>query len=286
MAERKTFTITEDDSNKQVELAICSPQFEDFEESDRVYAAKVATLVRDSVHKKLLTRRELETFLKEQGIWTDKDRLVVKEYQDDITTLLTKLRKGGIKLSEVRQICLEIADKRRDMVKVLNKRQIFDDTTIEALAESDRNDYLIYISTVYSDGKNYWQSFEDMKNDKLSNAYRRASVVVYETIYGVNPEFEKSLPENKLLLKYGFIDKDLNYTDRKTGGFVDREGKPIEQLQKEAAVQYDNLQGEVVEETPFVDDYSETENKTEPVVEKPKKKKLVKQPELSEPQTV
>lgn len=251
---RKSFKITEG-NDKEVELAVLQPLAEHFEESDRAYANKISSMVKDSVNKRFLLRREVESFLKEQKLWTEVDETAIKKIQLEIDALLLQLRKGGIKVSEVRKLCLEIADKRAEMVKIMSKRRIFDDSTIESFAETDRNDYLIYICTVYNkDGRNYWQSFEDMKNDKLSEAYRKASTISYEIIYGVNPEFEKTLPENRLLMKLGFVDKDLNFVDRKTGEFVDREGKPLIQIAEETLNKFNSLQGEIAEETPFIDD--------------------------------
>lgn len=282
---RKTFKVIEG-NDKEVELAVRPALSDDFEEADRVYAAKVSVLVRDADRKKnVLLRREVETFLKEHNIWTTEDESKIKNIQTNIDDLLFLLRKGGIPLSEVRKTCIKIADKRGEMVKIMSKRRIFDDVTIESFAETDRNDYLVYICTVYnSDGRNYWQSFEDMKNDKLSDAYRQASTLVYEIVYGVNPEFEKMLPENKLLVKLGFVDKDLNFVDRKTGEYVDKEGNPLNLVKEveEKINRFNSLQGEIAEEVPFIDDETGQplgEEKVEnPVNVEATKEKKVKKP--------
>ena len=78
------------------------------------------------------------------------------------------------------------------------KRQMFDSSTIESIADRERMDYIIYACTVYEDtGQNYWASFEDMKNDRGSGAYNLAVREVTKIIYNYDPEFEKNLPENK-----------------------------------------------------------------------------------------
>ncbi len=275
----KDFTIQED-NGKEVMLSVKVPQHEDFEESDKVYGSKIASLVRESSGSKrqLLMRKEVDQFLRSKGIWTDQDEKTIEKLQLEIDQLLNRMRKGGIKLSEGRDLAIQTMDKRKEIVRIMSKRQIFDDSTIEALAENEKVDYLIYACTVYAqDGKNYWMSFEDMKNDKVSDAYQKASNLAYEVIYNVNPEFEKRLPENKWLQKYGFIDDSLNYIDRKTGERVDRDGRPVKELEEQAIRQIQNLQGDIVEEQPYIDDDTNT-----PVVVDSKKEETDEKQETKE----
>jgi hypothetical protein len=259
--EDRTFEIKEDSGNI-VKLTIRTPEYDDYEAADKAYASKVATLVRESGGKRLLLRSQVDEFLKSAGVWTEQDEQAVQTLQNDIETLLDKLRKGGLKLSEGRQLAIDVMDKRKEIVHLMQKRQIFDDTTIESIAESEKLDYIIFASTVYEEnGKSYWDSFEDMKNDKLSAAYQLASLAVHKIVYNVNPEFEKKLPENRWLKKYGFVDENLNYVDRKTGEKVDKQGKPLGDLEAKLQKAIENLNGELQEEQPFIDD-----DTSEPVV--------------------
>jgi hypothetical protein len=267
---RKDFVIKED-SGKEVKLSVRYPLNDDFENSEREYARKVASLVKENAGKRLLLRSQVNDFLKSAGVWTDEDQAKVEGLNAEVDSILAKLRKGGLKISEGRELCIKVMDKRKEIVQVMSKRQIFDNTTIESMAEDERMDYLIYACTVYSEnGSPYWDSFEDMKNDKLSEAYNRASVAAYDVIFNVNSEFEKNLPENKWLKKYSFVDDDLNYTDRKTGKRVDRDGNPIEQLEEDIKKRIENLNGDIEEEQPFIDDET-----NEPIVVDEKKEETV-----------
>lgn len=260
---RKEFTITEG-NNEEVKLAVRQPQYEDFEESDKIYAIKISSLIKENANRKLLSRQDLSKYLKESGTWTTEDEMRVAELQTQVDNLLSKLKKGGIKVSEGRELAIQVMEKRQALLQINKKRQLFDDVTLESFAENEKLDYLIYVSTVYSEsGKNYWDSFDDMKNDKLSEAYKKASQYAMQMIYNFDPEFEKKLPENKWLKKYGYVDEDLNYVDRKTGERVDKSGRPLSELEAEIKKQIDNFQGEIVEETPFIDDETQ-----EPIVNK------------------
>jgi hypothetical protein len=255
---RKEFVILEG-NGQEVKLAVHQPQYEDFEEADKIYAIKVSSLIKENVgQKRLLSRQDLVKFLKESGAWTKDDEIAVEKLQSEIDDLLSQIKKGGKKVSEGRELAIKVMEKRQELYNVNRKRQVFDDVTIESFAENEKFDYLIYIATVYGDtGKNYWDSFEDMKNDKLSEAYKKASQYAMQIIYNFDIDFEKKLPENKWLMKYGFIDENLNYVDRKSGERVDKSGRPLKELEAEIKRQVDNFQGDIVEEAPFIDDETE-----------------------------
>ena len=253
----KEFTIV-DTNKKNIKLVIRKPNYEDIEQADKVYAVKVASLVRENSNKRLLLRSQIDDFLKQAGIWTKDDDTKVRKLHSEINSLISKIAGGGMKLSEGRKICIDVMQKRREIIQTTMKRQVFDDTTIESMAEAEKIDYFIYSCTVYSDsGKNYWESFEDMKNDKLSEVYRRSYSAALELIYNVSPDFEKEFPENKWLRKYSFIDKELNYIDRKTGRKVDQNGIPVDVETPEVPA--------VQEELPFIDDETDLPVAIEPI---------------------
>lgn len=252
---RKEFSV-EEGNGKEVKLAIRAAQYQDYEEADQVYAIRVASLVKESSpRRKLLLRSDVDKFLRANGVWTEEDENTVNQLRQEIEVTLAKISKGGMKRSEGRQLALDITDKRREIVRLMSKRQVFDDVTIESMAENEKVDYLIYSCTVYADsGANYWDSFEDMKNDKLSDAYRKASLIVAESVYNIDPNFERNLPENKWLHKYGYVDQELNYVDPKTGEKVNRDGKPVKEIEAELKEMIEKAKGEIVEEAPFLDD--------------------------------
>jgi hypothetical protein len=251
-----------EDNGKIVKLTLKNPSPEDVDEADKVYALKVASLIKQKGTKHLLLRQTLDEYLRDSGIWTDADETKLQSLQKELNDILNKIRKGGVKESEGRKLCIQCMDKRKEMVKVASKKQVFDNVTLESLAETEKIDYLVYSSILYAEtGDKYWDSFEDMKNDKLSNVYNIGVQKVLSNIYGVDNEFEKRLPENRWLKKHGFVDEDLNYVDKKTHERVDRDGNLLKQVEKELKQQIDNLQGEIEEEVPFIDD-----DTNEPVV--------------------
>lgn len=249
------FTITNAEG-KNLNLEFKKPDYNDFDEAEKAYSTKIASLVRQSGKNKLLLRVELDTYLKSIGVWTKEDETNVTNLQKEIENRIKKLSRGGMKLkSEARELAISIMDLRKEIVKIMQKRQIFDDSTIESMAEAEKTDYLIYSCVLFPDTHNrYWESFEDMKNDKTSEAYRKASVLAMKLIYGVDPEFEKNLPEIKWLQKYKFVDEHLDYIDRNTGQKVDRSGNPVKSIEEDINSQLQTIAGNIDEEEPFIDD--------------------------------
>jgi len=252
--EIKEFTIV-DNLGEKVVLIFSTPEMEDMEQADIVHAAKIAELIRLSKKNRPLLRSELDSFLRENGMWSQKDQNLLDSINGEINNLLNQLRSGGIKLSEGRKIAIAITDKRQKLVQLMQKRQSFDDSTIESIADNEKTDYFIYACTRNSiTGDRHWESFSEMKANKDSDSYKKAMSISMSVLYGIDSDFEKNLPENKWLKKYKYIDENLSFVDRVTGKFVDRDGTPIEQVQDELLEKLQSIVGEIEEESPFIDD--------------------------------
>lgn len=254
--DHKEITIME--AGKETMVLVKVPSYEDIEEADNVYNSKVAELVRMNKRgKKMLLRVELDEFLRESGFWTEQDEIDVAKLQAELDETLKAVKKGGIKLSDGREACIRAGELRAQVFAILAKKQKFDDTTVEAVAENERTDYLIYKCTCYPETmQDYWNSFEDMKNDKVSEAYRKASGAMFEFMNGISADVDKNLPEVRWLRRFNFVDDNLNYTDRKTGKPVDRFNRPVEVLDEDLdlAEITDNFYGDIKEESPYLDD--------------------------------
>lgn len=260
----KNFEVTLEDGT-QKKLVVRKITAKDSDAAETAKAARVASLIKSG--EKILSRLEVDDYLKANQVWTDEDNAKVQAMNEEVHELLNKLRKGGIKLSEGREIAVAVNKKRIEILRVSAKRRAFDEATIEAQAENERNDYLTYLCTVTEDtGERFWNSWEELKEDRSSDAYYKALSAVITSIYGDGGEFEKNLPENKWLRKYNFVNDELQYIDRKTGSFVDEDNNPITQSNDETIKRLADLAGDIIEEQPFVDDF-EVETKEETITQ-------------------
>ena len=224
-------------------LAVRLPRAVDVQEADKIYSSQVAKLVQDKENQ-LLLRSQLEKFLREKNIWVQEDDDELMRLSQKVDTNLLKLRRGGMSLSEGRTLSLETTDARVDILQLMAKRRTFDESTIESVAENERQEYLLYASTLDGEtGDRHWESFSDFKEDIGTEIYKECSKNLY-ILLGMDEDFDKNLPESQWLLKYGFVNDDLKFINRKTGKFEDRDGNPI-----------DNTEEDSVEESePFIDD--------------------------------
>lgn len=256
---RIDIVLKNEDGTEQM-ICVKTPGPEELEAGDRAYASTLAKLFREPKEKRLLLRSQLHAILKQDGIWTDEDEAKVGTLQTEIGDLLNKVRKGGIKESEGRKLCLQIQDKRNEIMQTMAKLNQSEACTIEGRGDEERLESLLQLCCVYaSSGESYWPSLEDMKNSKQTEAYRKASDALVRIVYNVDEDFEKKLPENRWMIKHGYMDEGMkNFIDKKTKEPVDRDGNPLAKEQEKFINNLVNLQGEIIEETPFIDDETNT----------------------------
>jgi len=263
----ETFKIKVDDVEK--EIIVREPTREDIEGAEKARASKVTSILKSE--DLVLSRYEIEDYLRKNKIWTDGDQESVDTKQTEIEDAFKKLRKGGMKASKGRTLCIKIFDLRTDILQILSKRQSFDDSTIENQSENEYINYLAYSCTLNSDGDKYWPSFLDYKDDLESDAALMATRQTYKNLFGETNDVEKNLPENKWLQKYGFLNSELRLIDRKTGALVDREGNPVQELEPDLDG-LEDMNGDILSDEPFIDD-----DTNEPITfKKTTKKKTVR----------
>lgn len=240
---------------KKLELYVKKPSMKELEDADRMRACKIAELIK-SGDNTLLSRVELEDFLRKSKIWTDEDENKVIALHKKIESKLSELEKGGKKASEGRKICIEILQIRKDIYNAMIKRFSFEDATIESMAERRRDEYLIYLCTMNAENnKRFFEALDEVGEDQYFDVRFFAQRKISEYIYGNAEDVEKTLPENKWLSRFGYLDEKMILVDRKTKQPVDWEGNLIPQLSEEekAKLVEKNTTG-IKEETPFIDD--------------------------------
>lgn len=266
---------TKDDEGNEVILAIKRPSPKVLNDSQSIYNQTF----RKSLESGALLRQKLEDVLKEQKIWDDEKEVLYKKINKNISENEKKLKKGGVRLSEARQLALALRQLREERRELLRERNSLDANTAEAQAESERFNYLVSVCTVYDNtGKRVYEDYDDYLNSADSSIAVDSATKLANMLYGLDSDYEYNLTENRFLKKYNFVDDKLRLINSdghlvdnkgrlinedgrfidKDGNFVDIYGDPVDE------------EGEyVVEFSPFLDDNDK------PVVdeeeEKPKK---------------
>ena len=228
--EKKISVKLEDDNGneKEVNIVVKKPSSTVMSASQRV-GAKVWT---DCVRDGIMTRKELEKFMKEQNIWDDdkdKDQQKIVKEIGELERRLYVSGNGGHKLkaSEGKSIAIEMRIKRNELRDFIAEKMSLEQNTAESISDNSKFEYLVANCTFYENGQKVYTSLEDYQNradDKLAFA---AASSLAAMIYSVDKDFEAKLPENKFLKMFNFVDDDLNLVN-KEGDTVDLDGRRID----------------------------------------------------------
>jgi len=220
---------------------------------------------KDAVLGGAIVRKALDDMLVAQGLWSAEQQAKVDKIDQEIRDKLIQLKKGGVKISEARDLAVEIRIARMQRSLLLSERNVHDDLTAEAISDNAKFDYLVSVCVKDEEGRPVFTDVEDYKEKaEANNAYASDAAAKLATmLYGMDEDWEAKLPENQFLKKFNFIDEDLRLVN-KEGKFVTKDGKLIDN-----DFRYVNEDGEyidvdgnridkdglpVVEFSPFLDD--------------------------------
>lgn len=217
------FKVTVD--GKEIELELKAATLADQRESQKVYNQAFS----DAVKSGSIVRAKLDDLLKDQGLWDDRKEILFKTLQKQILDNERKLAKGGISLKTAKTLAVQTQKLRNDLRDLIAVKTNLDSHTAEGQADNARFNYLVASCVVYkNNGNKYFKSYEDYLNRAADVVSIIAAQKLASIMYGLDSDFEKKLPENKFLLKYKFVNDNLEFVDDK-GRRVDEEGRLIDE---------------------------------------------------------
>ncbi len=233
MAEKKTkirFT-TKSVDEKDVTLEVRRPTLAVQQKAQMAYAKAYADLVTGGA----LLRQRLVDVMRKQNLWDDVKEAEAQSIAERMRTASRKLPDEagktldkGVTKADARTAAIELRKARGDLARLLAERNAMEANTAERLAEDARFNFYVACCTVVADtGKAYFTSVDEYLNrSEDADAYSAADHFG-RLYYDIEPDFEKKLPENAFLLKYGFCDEELQLVNAE-GKPVDGEGKVLE----------------------------------------------------------
>lgn len=208
---------------KNVEFKVLKPTTKQHREGKLVFNAALA----QSLQSNALLRQSIDKHMRKQGLWDDTKQ---KEYDDiykDIHDCERKISKGGIKLSEAKDLALKIRQGRASLQLLLIEKNQLDQHSAEGQAQQEEFNKLLSLCLVYKEGeKQYFSSVEELDKDSNSDIVQMGSTHLMEILYGSNEDYYNKLPENEFLKKWGFVNDDLRLIN-KEGKLINAEGKLI-----------------------------------------------------------
>tara|TARA_R100000306_G_C4357345_1_gene133461 strand:+ start:307 stop:1197 length:891 start_codon:yes stop_codon:yes gene_type:complete len=239
-------------------------------------------------------REQLDSELRKRGDWNDDREATYQGLRKEVLDYELALKKGGIKLSQAKDLALEMADKREEMIAMLSSRTELDNGTCEGQADSARFNFLFANCLVYEEtGEKYFpgglEEYIAAANDIVAS---KGATEFYYLISGTE-NLDDTLPENEFLKKFNFTD-DKNRLVDTDGRLITRDGKHLDEKGRYVKWNEDgtsifvdvegvelNEDGEYnIETSPFLDEDGKPivlESEKEP--DKPKRKSRKKEPE-------
>jgi hypothetical protein len=218
----KTFTATVDEKN--IEFLVRTPSLQDQREGQKIYNQAFT----DAIKSKSVVRAKLDDLLQEQGLWNDEKQAQFTSLQKELLEGEKKLAKGGFGIVEAKSLALKMRQVREEIRELISVRTSLDNHSAEGQADNARFNYLVSVCVVYKDSnKPYFSSLEDYLNTSDNPVAMLGAQALAAMIYGLDNNFEKTLPENKFLHKYKFVDEKLRLID-KQGRLIDAEGRLID----------------------------------------------------------
>ncbi len=210
-----------------------------------------------------ILRQQVNEYMKANGLWSDEEDEELKKLIENIRGNLRKLAKGNIKLNEAKAIAIDIRRDRIEQTLLLAKQTELDGYTVEGQIENVRFDYLVSVCILDENRKPLFDTIEDYGKNGDQDHVIEAATELSGMLYGLDPDWQNKLPENKFLLKYKFANDDLHLVNKDNklvdvdGNLVDKDGRLINDEGK-----WVNLEGELVDEdgmtieefSPFLDD--------------------------------
>jgi hypothetical protein len=257
---------SEDSTGKKKRLVVILPNAKINKDAQLVYNQSFSSALKSGA----ILRQKLDQVMREQGIWDDVKQKEYDQIMVDINDNEKKLASGGIALSEAKAVAVEMRELREEFRGLISERTSMDGNTAEGQADNARFNYLVYACLLNQEGKRVFDSFEHYEEKADEPYVVKSAGALAEKLYGLAPDYESNLPENKFLQDYQFVDKDLRFVND-DGHLVDLEGRLIDEdgrfikYEDDGNKVYIDIDGNVVtvegeykmDFSPFLDDTGE-----------------------------
>lgn len=183
----------------------------------------------EAVENKAFLRVQIKDILKDRGIWTEEKETKLSNLDKDIEDGVRKLKRGGMKKSDAKQLAFDIRDWRFARLNLMSDIHEYNNYCAESQADNANFDFLVSACTVTEDGSPVFESYDDYKERSTEPVAFVAAEKLAELMFGYDKNADKKLPENQFLIKYGFVNEELRFID-KDGNLTDRGGRKVNDL--------------------------------------------------------
>ena len=194
--------------------AVLRPNYNQAQRAQLIYNKSF----REAVEEGLYLSSEIEEVVRKRKIWTEEKTQKMLELQEQIDNKVKELEKEAkTKSQRAKKLAMEILGLRNQLRMMIAERNYLTDNTAESFAENARFNYLVSVCTVHDDdGSPCFKDFDDYVTYVGTDLVNEASDKLALIMYGLEPDADKKLPENKYLIENGLMDQNLNLLEAET----------------------------------------------------------------------
>lgn len=227
----ESFTTQKD--GKDFTYNLKKPSAKDYQEA-KLYSNKIAAEITQQRTKEgkpaFILRSQVTNLLVEMGLWDEKIQKELVDVTNQIIDGEKKLSMGGaagLTKKQGKELALNIATLRTKQFTILAKSREMDSLTLEAQIENANFDHLVANCLLDEEGNRVFKNVDDYRENGSAAWITEAAGKLANILYGLEEDRIKDLPENKFLIKYGFVNDKLELVD-KEGKLVDDDGRRID----------------------------------------------------------
>ena len=184
---------------------------------------------KEALQSGAILRQKLQRVMNEQGIWDDEKETQYQAILRDLNEGEKRLSRGGISLAEARQLAIDMRRRRVEFRSLIAERSSMDSNTAEGQADNERFSHLVYVCLKNASGKRLFKSKDEYEDNANQPYVIEAAGQLAEKLYGLDPDYDKNLPENKFLEAYKFSDNATRLIN-KDGHLIDIDNQGVERL--------------------------------------------------------
>jgi len=183
---------------------------------------------RQALEDGALLRKSLTKYMREQGAWDDEKESEYQDYIKKISDLEYRLSSGKMKISEGKNLAIELSKCRREFRDLISERNTMDSNTAEGQADNARFNALVCTCVFdYDTQKPVYSSIDDYHKRGSEDLSISLASKFANFLYGIDENYDDNLVENKFLKRFKLIDEDGRFLD-KEGNYVDVDGNRVD----------------------------------------------------------
>ena len=223
MTDKITIIESQDKEGNPVKVALKAPGVTEYRDSQVEYNKAF----RKALDSGALLRQKLTDYMREQGIWNEEKQKENDQFVEQIRAKEEALRRGGIKLSEAKQIALDLRLLRIQFREFIAEKNQMDQNSAEGQADNARFSELVRLCMLNPNTRQpFFPSQSDYDNSADQTWVVEASSQLASMIYDIDPDYDNKLQENKFLKDYSFVNDDLRLINE-NGHLIDVDGRLI-----------------------------------------------------------